>query len=209
MSGDTLPPGALGFSFPASSSLQDTQEFEIKRTMSGIVEKPKNRFSENKKWILTWEYLTQSQLAQLQSASADQFWFKDPLGRPCVGKTVDFRPFHMSSVTGPDGELLSGATVETLVVNANHNLYAPGWVPITTPANDMSRMPTLAAPGHTFGGNTHPFGPPLEPGPVPAEWNRSARLINATGNGQPAQLTSPLLTESTGCVYFAFQTSTA
>lgn len=208
-------PGDLNLNYPASSSLQDTQEFERKKTMSGYVEKPKNRFSENKKWVITWEYLTQAQLRGLSTyASKAQFTMRDPLGRPCVVKPIDFRPYHMNAATGESGELLSGATLELLVVNANHSLYLPRGTPLTTPANSPSMMPTLSGTLYKTplrGGNRAAFGPVLEYelSNPPLEWNRSARAIQSIeSSSAPPALVSSALAESMGSVFLAFETQT-
>ncbi|GAA5500454.1 hypothetical protein Dxin01_00175 [Deinococcus xinjiangensis] len=206
-------PADLNLTYPVSSSLQDTQEFERKRTMSGYIEKPKNRFSENKKWIFSFELLGQDQLEQLQAAAqSDSLQLRDPLGRICILKPSDYRPSHMNRVLSESGELLSAATLEGLVINANHNLYAPAGQPITTPANSKAHMPTLTGELHQTsytGGNETAFGPVIdnELDRPPPDWNRSARLIQQESSALAgAVLVSPILAEATGTVYLAFET---
>lgn len=212
LSMDSRKRGTINLPYPSSSSLQDTQEFETKRTMSGYKRKAKNRFSENKKWVITWENLTGSQLMELENLSSSEYFpMIDPLGRPCVVKPLDFRPGHMLGGVDINGRHLSTATMELLVVNANHELYAPGGVPITTPANNQSMMPEMTLPlrgSGFYGGNELAFGPVIEsdlPRP-PLEWNRSARTIHMVHSSALCDLSAPSLAGSTGSIFFKFET---
>lgn len=207
---------SINLPYPASSNLADIQEFETKTTMSGVVEYPKNSFSENKKWVLTWENLTREQLTALENAvTAGEITMADPLGRTVLVKGMDFKPSLMRGVQDDAGRMMYGAVAELLVQDAVTNLFVPdgssGVVSTSNTYPELSKLLTGSFPAVLPESNLERFGPldvsELNNPPV-EDWDRSAREgISALSTVEPPSFSSFTLSQSKGSVFFAFTTS--
>lgn len=209
------PSASINLPYPVSSNLVDIQEFETKTTMSGIVEYPKNSFSENKKWVLTWENLTREQLTALENAVvAGEITMVDPLGRTVLVKGMDFKPSLMRGVQDNTGRMMYGAVVELLVQDAVTNLFVPdgssGVVSTSNTYPELSKLLTGSFPAELPESNLERFGPldVSELDNPPEDWDRSAREgISTLSTVEPTSFSSFTLSQSKGSVFFAFTTS--
>lgn len=213
--GDQLSAG-LNLPYPSLSNLVDIQEFETKTTMSGTVEYPKNSFSENKKWVLTWDNLTREQLVALEAAIlGDRVNMVDPLGRAVVLRGIDFKPNLARGVQDFQGRMMYGAVAELLVQDAITNIFIPdGSSGIVSTSNSMPELSTLSGgslPTDLPESNLERFGP-LDLSELSdyriVDWDRSAREgLGVGSSGQvPPNFSSHTLGLSKGSVFFSFTT---
>lgn len=213
INGDKIT-GGLNLPFPSSSNLVDIQEFETKTTLAGTVEYPKNSFSENKKWVITWENLTREQVTALEQAVVEgEITMVDPLNRTVLVRGMEFKPTLVRGVQDHQGRMMYGAVVELLVQDAITMAYIPdGSSGVVSTSNSYPELSVLvggAMPVNLPDVNPSRFGPLnlSELDQSIHDWDRSSREGTALdSNVTIPYLSSFALAQSKGSVFFGFTT---